>query len=629
MKHTLLILALFLLPFFAGAQTAKDFVINQPHPRLMMLKGEEAQIKEKISQNEFLQEAHDFIIRSCNVMLTEPVVKRELQGKTMLSISRKALERIYYLSYAWRMTGDFRYAQRAEKEMINVSNFSDWNPSHFLDVAEMTLALAIGYDWLFPVISDDTKALVRKAIIEKGINESIPETASAPENYSWLKKVNNWSQVCNTGMTFGAVVTYDFNPALSQKIMNRAVKLVRDNAMHEYLPNGNFPEGYTYWSYGTSFNVMLIEALEKLFGTSFGMTDNKGFMSTWNYIRNMTSQNLTTFNYSDCGSVVMSFPMFWFEKRLNKPEITYSEFQKFNDLKKKGMADNAFSVRFFPSLLLWADAGTMKNPNPPTQRLYVGQGKTPVAILRNHWGGKDEIFLAMKGGSSINNHAHMDNGSFVMYRGTNKWAIDAGIQEYYSLEKYGLFLGNRTQNSSRWMAFRFGPMIHNIVTFSGQNQRVMGYTKINSSGESADFVFATSNLNQANGGMVKNYDRGIAIVDNKYVVIRDEIQNIGKNGPIRWAMLTPATPKIIDKNTAELTQNGEKMILKVVGMDANLQTWSTDPPNKWDAPNPGTVLIGFASTLKPNEKAEITVYLIPAEEYNNINYQLPSLKNWK
>ena len=47
------------------------------------------------------------------------------------------------------MTGDKRYALRAQKEMIAAAAFDDWNPSHFLDVAEMTTALAFGYDWLY------------------------------------------------------------------------------------------------------------------------------------------------------------------------------------------------------------------------------------------------------------------------------------------------------------------------------------------------------------------------------------------------------------------------------------------------------------------------------------------------
>jgi len=610
-------------------EKAEKINITQPHPRLLLLEGEEEQIKAKIRESEFLREVHNYIINRCNQILNEPLLERIITGRRLLSISRRALENIYYLSYAWRMTGDDRYAARAEKEMVNVSNFKDWNPSHFLDAAEMTFALSIGYDWLYSYISEQTKEAVRKAIVEKGINESVPETSSHRENYHYLKKVNNWNPVCNTGMAFGAIVTFEQNPELSAKIIQRSADLVRDRAMHEYQPHGNYPEGYTYWSYGTSFNVMLIDAFEKALGTCFGMTDNQGFMNTGNYILNMTTQNLSTFNYSDCGDIVMSFPMFWFAKRNNNPDLIWGEMQKYQYMKANPRRRGPLDVRFLPSVMLWASSETLKsNPLPPTQRLYVGQGTTPVALLRNHWGGDDEIFVGLKGGRCNFNHAHMDIGSFVMYRGANQWAKDAGIQDYYSLELHGLTLGNRTQRSSRWDAFRFGNKIHNIMIFSDSLQRVNGVARIDDYGETEGFVFAVSNLTAPNEGTVENYERGVAIVENRYVIVRDEITNIDRQNPIRWAMFTPATPRIIDKNTAELILNGEKMIYKVIGKDVELQTWSTEPPNVWDAPNPGTVLLGFTSTLAPSEKASITVYLVPAEEYRRINYQIPALSEW-
>jgi len=71
-----------------------------------------------------------------------------------LSVSREALKRLLTLSWAYRSCGDERYLKRAEQEMPAIADFSDWNPSHFLDVVEMTTAMAIGYDWLYNDLSD-------------------------------------------------------------------------------------------------------------------------------------------------------------------------------------------------------------------------------------------------------------------------------------------------------------------------------------------------------------------------------------------------------------------------------------------------------------------------------------------
>ncbi len=69
----------------------------------------------------------------------------------------------------WRLTGDERYAERAKSELINVCSFSDWNPSHFLDVAEMCIAVSVGYDWLYNWLDEKVKNIFLKDCIDWGI----------------------------------------------------------------------------------------------------------------------------------------------------------------------------------------------------------------------------------------------------------------------------------------------------------------------------------------------------------------------------------------------------------------------------------------------------------------------------
>ena len=42
--------------------------------------------------------------------------------------------------------------------MLYMAGYDNWNPEHFLDVAEMTMALSIGYDWLYEVLSPKNRA---------------------------------------------------------------------------------------------------------------------------------------------------------------------------------------------------------------------------------------------------------------------------------------------------------------------------------------------------------------------------------------------------------------------------------------------------------------------------------------
>ena len=61
------------------------------------------------------------------------------------------------------------------------------------------------------------------------------------------------------------------------KVVNRAVEKIR-NPMKHYAPDGAYPEGIVYWDYGTSFNALFISAIEKIFGTDYGLSELPGFL---------------------------------------------------------------------------------------------------------------------------------------------------------------------------------------------------------------------------------------------------------------------------------------------------------------------------------------------------------------
>lgn len=159
-KH-LSILILCVAPFFfscatktilADATKSPLVAVNDKitaHPRLLLKQGEEQKIKSLVQNDKSMMLVHQSIISYANEVLIKNPSERILKGKRLLDVSNEALRRIYFLSYAFRMTGEEKYAERAEKELIAVCDFQDWNPSHFLDVASMTMGVAIGYDWLF------------------------------------------------------------------------------------------------------------------------------------------------------------------------------------------------------------------------------------------------------------------------------------------------------------------------------------------------------------------------------------------------------------------------------------------------------------------------------------------------
>ena len=58
------------------------------HPRIMLLKGEEKQIKELIASDATWKKMHDAIIGECNVIITKPELERVMVGRRLLGTSR-------------------------------------------------------------------------------------------------------------------------------------------------------------------------------------------------------------------------------------------------------------------------------------------------------------------------------------------------------------------------------------------------------------------------------------------------------------------------------------------------------------------------------------------------------------
>ena len=106
MKKILLLLLIFVSGCTGVFAQQFDYGKIAPHPRLLLPEGGEEAIKKAIAEYPPLAAVHQRIMELCDRTLTESPVERIKEGKRLLAISRIALKRIYYLSYAYRMTGD-------------------------------------------------------------------------------------------------------------------------------------------------------------------------------------------------------------------------------------------------------------------------------------------------------------------------------------------------------------------------------------------------------------------------------------------------------------------------------------------------------------------------------------------
>jgi len=590
---------------------------TKEHPRLFMDRSAAVAVKAAVESDALLRRAMTYVRECADATLQAAPVQREQVGRRLLEVSRTCLQRVVYLAFVHRMTGEDRYLERARQELLAAAAFPDWNPSHFLDVAEMTAALAIGYDWLHSGLDPESRRIIRDAIIEKGLRPS-------QRGGWWVTTENNWNQVCHGGLTLGALAVLEDEPKLASEIIERAVANV-PRALAEYEPDGAYPEGPGYWKYGTVYHVLLVDALRSAIGTDFGLT-TAAFLKSSDYYRQMTGPTGLFFNYSDCGQKSGIAPaMYWFAATRRDPSLLHRERTALHELLDRARPSAAKRHRLLPFLLLW-NAAHAKAP-PPDATHFHADGHTPVAIHRSGWE-KDDTFVGIKGGSPGANHGHMDIGSFVLDAGGVRWARDLGAQNYHSLESRGIRLWDRRQGSQRWDVFRLNNLSHNTLVVDGRKQIVKGFAPIVRS-TGAPNPHTIIDMSAVYAGQLDAARRGVALRADRSVLVQDELRALDAEATVRWGMVTEARIESLNGTTALLTRDGRQLRLRVLAPpNARLRTYDTaEPRAPHDHGNPGTRMIGFEVQLLSSSETRLAVLLTPGGTEPRLT-QVSPLADW-
>lgn len=609
------------LSLFASSmeEAVDDALASLPeHPRLLVNAAEIEMLKASLAESPEKAQILEIVIKEADKMLELEVSERKQRGKRLLSVSREVLRRILYLGTAYQFTDKDIYVARAVEEMRAVAQFSDWNPSHFLDVAEMTTAFALGYDWFFQVLSDEDKIIIRKAILELGIAPSFAG------HDSWAKRDNNWNQVCNGGMVFGALALAEEEGALAKKVLLRAIDGL-PYAMRTYQPDGIYVEGPSYWEYGTTYNVLCLAAMESALGTSFGLADFPGFKETGAFPLYMTGPTGDHFTFSDCGSKNQLFPaVYWFARRWEDPDLAWSEELW---LQRLLSGERVNQGRFLPLALYWWSGEKPKTPEKTLS--WHGKGQNPLAIFRTSWDNPDATWIAFKGGTPWANHGHMDIGSFVLESDGVRWAVDVMGHGYGELEAMNLGIWNRKQESDRWKIFAYHNNSHSTLVVDGKGQLVKAEAPILRFSDDPDFSFAIIDMSAVYEDELLRAHRGVALFADGTVLIQDEMTNNGQASSVRWAMTTPATLEVEGEDKGTLRHQEKALHMTVdASLDEVLQTLPEYAWQEWDRVRSDLRQIGFFMKLDADETQTCRVLFQPdGEKAKEMPASLP-LSEW-
>jgi hypothetical protein len=152
------------------------------------------------------------------------------------------------------------------------------------------------------------------------------------------------------------------------------------NGLSPYAPDGIYPEGPTYWSYGTSYQVLMIAALESALGIDWGMPERDGFLDSAGFVLQAIGPSGRYYNFADGRERGGLNPaMFWFARKLGDPEMLL--FAK----RRLDAAGEDESGRFSPFVAIWWPEAGLTESAPRLPLRWHGRGENPL--------GDSQLFL--------------------------------------------------------------------------------------------------------------------------------------------------------------------------------------------------------------------------------------------
>jgi hypothetical protein len=553
---------------------------NPEHPRLLVTATDWESLPSRMEATPQVKKIVKATIARADLTLEAPLLTYERQGRRILSVSRDAIKRVLDLSTAWKVTGDKKYLDRCRNEMLAISNFKDWNPDHHLDTAEMQTALAIGYDWLFQDLTEKDKKIITHTLIEKGLKSTLRH------DYV-MNRHNNWNQVCMGGLVLSAIALRDLEPELSKKALAAATQAIPRGLNAGYPPDGAYSEGGGYWSYGTIYTILTIEALRTSNSPFETILYHPGFLQSGYFIRQVhgTSNRLFCYGDNHDGNFKFNPAMCWMAKQNQSRLLSDFIAPTYDQL------DATAHDRFLALAAFWVPEKFDPNEKSLANH-FLGTGLSPIAIHRTGFASKD-LFLGIKAGKANVSHGHMDAGSFVIDWKGKRWTSDLGVQSYHPLESSGINLFEMTQDSARWSVFRLNNFSHNTLTYNGQLHQMDGKSEIITSKGALKHQTLVDLAAPLDLPKNATATREFTMDEKKQIItITDTLTGLKTNDKITWNLFTPASSTATDTGFI-LSQDQANMQLDLSSPQSTKPTASpADPPPKpHDKPNPGITRI--------------------------------------
>ena len=588
----------FRMPYTMTQEWQKpELVVNKPvfdhqlaleskHPRILLNKQQMSEFKKKVTskgKDWWHLKQMDKVIkaRAAAVIAEDKDIVAPKDKNTNLA-------HLLPLAYMYRVHGDKKVLPKLKKDLITICK-GDWGTG-FLAISENSLAVSVAYDWIYSELTESERDIVCTALINKVLK---------PSEYNHFRGFKgNWTSICNCAVVMAALAVYETAPEMAAEFIESSYWNNKGNASVAY-GGGGYPEGFSYWNYGTQFQICLVEALSSVYGHDGGLSEIPGFMESADFALYAHGTVNSNFAYADGGSKD-DHPLlasWWFATKRQDPTLVYPE--------KRFVQDGTYmerEQRVLPVIAcLLGDYDLEKAGIRPVERqVWSCKGEIPACVVRRGWkyDGSD-VYLGVKGGdcnswkTMVTSHSHMDAGSFVFEADGVRWSDDVMRPSYgpwfKALREAGSHSGATYQSSLRWNTFNVCNLGHSCLVSYCNDGSVEGknhptdyfvdgsasVTPIDEPTRQGALVDMTAPMK----GQVKSAQRTIVVLEDGTLQVTDVIEALpGLDCPLEWRMLTKAKAAVTSDGV-RLNADGASRNLSASASDADVKiTYQVQAP---------------------------------------------------
>ncbi|KAL3465898.1 hypothetical protein BJX64DRAFT_285177 [Aspergillus heterothallicus] len=545
---------------------AVDFATLPPHPRLLFTDDRAQYVLSTNTTDSYYGDILSHLATTAQTAVQTPVsLSSASSWSSTIRMNVGAIAGMY------RLTKDPTYSDWVIDTLLLLAALPDWDPSNFLNTADITMTASLGYDWVYEVLTDAQRSTIETAISDKAFAPAMNSSIN-----SWSQHTNNWAQVTHGCLIIGTLAVGDVNSTLASEMMSFSLPKLK-TSLEQYAPDGGYIEGYSYGAYAGIFLGLMMGAMDTALGDDLGISSLEGMDGLGAWLTYGLGQT-GAFSWADGAWTLSNANTLWsvgyWATRFNKPEWLQAMLSTFTTTQSATFQAFLFynSSLNSPSIL----------PTIPRYAQFAGvAGMTYRTSWTNHTAGAG-WFVGFMGGFNGRSHGHLDAGSFVIdYKG-HRFAELLG-SDSYSLPGY--FTGPQ-----RWTYYRCRTEGANTLSISSSSttQTALAFAnQVPSANNSLLWAgsfdesrsrFGVANLTQAYADVATSVLRGVAVVNDSQFVLRDEVV-ASRPVDIATSWHTSADVAVSsDNRTATLVNGGVTMVATLVSpSDAYFQLVSTNP----------------------------------------------------